>query len=245
MDLGIEKKVAFVMGASSGLGRAVAEQLMRNGVRIAICGRNSDKLAAACRETGAFGVQGDISDVKSVQEMLDTVSNKLGDIDILVTNTGGPPKAAFSDTSLEMWETAFHNLYLSVVASVQYVLPAMRQKQWGRIIMLTSMAAKEPVKDLSLSNGIRSGLLGLSKTLSTENAPHGITVNMILPGFMKTDRLKNLEIDFDAIGKSIPAQRIGNPSELGALAAFLASTSAGYITGQTITIDGGYTRSIL
>ncbi len=245
MDLGIEKKVAFVMGASSGLGRAVAEELMKNGVQTAICGRNSDKLAAACRETGAFGVQGDISDIKSVQQMLDTVSHKLGDIDILVTNTGGPPKAAFSETDEKMWEAAFRNLYLSVVASVQYVLPEMKQKQWGRIIMLASMAAKEPVKDLVLSNGIRSGLLGLSKTLSTENAPFGITVNMILPGFMKTERLENLGIDLDAVGKSIPAQRIGSPSELGALAAFLASASAGYITGQAITIDGGYTHSIL
>ena len=245
MDLGIEKRVAFVMGASSGLGRAVAENLIGNGVRTAICGRDNDKLAAACGETGAFGVQGDISDVKSVHEMINTVSHKLGDIDILVTNTGGPPKAAFSETDVEMWEAAFHNLFLSVVASVQYVLPAMRRKQWGRIIMLTSMAAKEPVKDLTLSNGIRSGLLGLSKTLSTENASSGITVNMILPGFMKTDRLKNLGIDLDAVEKSIPAQRIGNPSELGALAAFLASSPAGYITDQAITIDGGYTRSIL
>lgn len=245
MDLEIKDKVAFVMGGTSGLGRAVAEKLIQNGVKTAVCGRNKEKIDTACMETGAFGVQGDLSRRDDIRRMLEEVSKELGAIDILVTNTGGPPKAQFTDTNEKMWREAFENLYLSVIQAVQYVLPSMKGKKWGRIIMITSMAAKEPVNGLVLSNGIRSGLLGLSKTLSSETARDGITVNMILPGYMKTERLGNLGLDLEQISNTIPVGRIGNPEELGALAAFLASGSAGYITGQAITIDGGYTRNIL
>lgn len=245
MDLGISGKRAFVMGGSSGLGRAVAEKLIENRVKVAVCGRDRAKLDNTCSVIGAYGIQGDLSVTSEVKRMILKVEEKLGSIDILVTNTGGPPKTSFQDAEESLWEESFRNLYLSVVTSARMVLPKMKKNRWGRIILLTSMAAKEPVEGLVLSNGIRSGLLGLAKTLSMETAPFGITVNTILPGYMATDRLKGLGIDLVKIGKEIPAGRIGKPEELGSLAAFLASDAASYITGQAIAVDGGYTKGIL
>jgi 3-oxoacyl-[acyl-carrier protein] reductase len=245
MDLGIKGKTAFVLGASSGLGFGVASELAKNGARVAICGRNKDKLEKAAGEIGAFPVMGDLTNSTDIVEMIREVRIKLGEIDILVTNTGGPPKAAFSDTDETIWKESFQNIFLSVTSSVNNVLSSMINKSWGRIIMITSMTAKEPLSGLILSNSIRAGLLGLSKSVSSEVAGNGITCNVILPGYIETQRLRDLGLDLKALGSDIPAGRVGQPKELGSLAAFLASEKASYITGQVITVDGGFTKGIL
>jgi len=245
MDLGISGKVAFVLGASSGLGFSVASVLAENGVKVAICGRDVNKLEIAANKIDATPVVGDVSINTDISRMIDEVREKLGEIDILVTNTGGPPKADFVDTHEALWLDSFQNIFLSVTSSVEKVLPSMIQKSWGRIIMIASMTAKEPLPNLILSNSIRAGLLGLSKSISSEVAGSGVTVNVILPGYIETQRLIDLGLDLNALGSTIPAGRVGKPRELGSLAAFLSSEHASYITGQVIAVDGGYTRGIL
>ena len=245
MDFGINGKTAFVLGSSSGLGFSVASELRDNGVKVAICGRDRQKLEAAAGKIGAIPVCGDISKSDDISRMIKEVREKLGEIDILVTNTGGPPKADFKDTDEAMWSESFKNLFLSVTSTVEKILPSMKTNGWGRIIMIASMTAKEPLPGLILSNSIRAGLLGLSKSISSEVAGDGITVNVILPGYIETGRLRDLGLDLPALGKGIPKGRVGQPHELGSLAAFLASKNAAYITGQVIAVDGGYTRGIL
>ncbi len=245
MDLGIKGKVAFVLGGSSGLGLGTAAALRDNGVKVALCGRNREKLDKAASGINAFPVQGDVSKREDIIRMINEVKENLGAIDILVTNTGGPPKADFKDTDETMWKEAFGNIFLSAVNAIEQVLPSMETRGWGRIIMLASMTAKEPLKQLILSNSIRAGLLGLSKSISSESAGKGVTINVILPGYIETERLRDLGLDLEALGKNIPAGRVGRPAELGSLAAFLASKNAGYITGQVIAVDGGFTRGIL
>ncbi|MCD6395949.1 MAG: SDR family oxidoreductase [Spirochaetaceae bacterium] len=245
MDLGINGKTAFVLGASSGLGLGVASELIDNGVEVAICGRDKDKLEAAAAGIGAFPVLGDLSKKSDIARMINEVKEKLGSIDILVTNIGGPPKADFINTNDALWNESFQNIFLSVTNAVEQVLPFMKDVSWGRIIMIASMTAKEPLPGLILSNSIRAGLLGLSKSMSSEFAGNGITVNTILPGYIETQRLRDLGLDLEALGSTIPEGRVGQPGELGALAAFLSSKQAAYITGQVIAVDGGYTRGIL
>ena len=245
MDLGIKGKTAFVLGASSGLGFSVASVLRENGVRVAICGRNRLNLESAADKISAIPISGDVTKSADILRMVTEVRDQLGNIDILVTNTGGPPRADFKDTDEAMWSESFRNIFLSVSSTVNQVLPSMKENGWGRIIMIASMTAKEPLPGLILSNSIRSGLLGLSKSISSEVAGNGITVNVILPGYIETQRLRDLGLDLEALGAGIPAGRVGQPHELGSLAAFLASENAGFITGQVIAVDGGYTRGIL
>jgi len=245
MDFGIKGKTAFVLGASSGLGFGVASELSNNGVKVAICGRNKNKLEKAAKKIGALPVLGDLTNSQDIARMVNEVNKELGSIDILVTNTGGPPRADFKDTDESIWTESYQNIFLSVANTVKFVLPSMKDNGWGRIIMIASMTAKEPLPGLILSNSFRAGLLGLSKSLSTEVAGEGITVNIILPGYIETQRLRDLGLDLEALGSTIPAGRLGKPGELGALAAFLSSEQSAYITGQVIAVDGGYTRSIL
>jgi len=244
MDLGIQNKTALVMGASSGLGKAIAIELIANGVKTAICARNPQKLQAVADQIGAIPIAADLSDMQQVSMLCREAENALGSIDILVANTGGPPKATFTDTSESLWSDAFQSLFLSTTTVIRHFLPTMTKKQWGRIIINTSISAKEPIDSLILSNSIRAGILGLAKSLSSEVAKNGITVNAILPGFIETPRLIELGADLEKIGASIPAGRVGQAQELGALAAFLASANASYITGQAIAVDGGLSRSI-
>lgn len=245
MDLKISGKTAFVLGSSSGLGFGVASELSKNGVKVAICGRNKEKLEKAAKKIGAVPVLGDLTRSSDISGMVGEVNKKLGSIDILVTNTGGPPKADFKDADESLWTESFQSIFLSVTNTVKLILPSMKDNGWGRIIMIASMTAREPLPGLILSNSIRAGLLGLSKSVSTEVAGEGITVNVILPGYIETQRLRDLGLDLDALGATIPLGRVGQPEELGALAAFLASEQASYITGQVIAVDGGYTRGIL
>lgn len=245
MDLGLKGKRAFVMGSSSGLGRAVAESLLREGARVVLNGRDSQRLAVVAKEIGAeYFVAGDLTQPGVAAQLTREACAKLGGIDILVTNTGGPGKGLFSQISEQQWHQDFQSLWMSVVESLGVCLPLMKAQNFGRVVMVTSLAAKEPLANLTTSNGLRAGLSGLCKSISNEYAAFGITMNVILPGYTDTDRLKELKLSEERIRQMVPAGRLGRPQELGDLAAFLASDRAAYITGQSLAIDGGVTRSL-
>ncbi len=245
MDLGIRGKRALVMGASMGLGYAVAESLKAEGVEVILSARDTERLGTAADRLQAIGtVAGDLQQPKEGERIVQEAIKKFGTIDILVTNAGGPPKTTFEEASSEMWTEAFQSLWLSATDSMRTVLPSMKENKWGRILLITSVAAREPMAGLTLSNGFRAGLLGLTKSISNEVAPYGITINALLPGFTDTERLQELKIPRDKISGQIPAGRIGRPEEFASLAAFLASERAAYISGQMIACDGGFLRGI-
>lgn len=247
MDLGLKGKRALVMGASSGLGRAVAERLIAEGAIVAICARNEEKLRKAAKEMGAhFYIPCDLSKNSAALTLVDSAVKNFGDkpVDILVTNTGGPPAGAFADITSESWHIGFQGLWMSAAEGIRAVLPAMRAQRWGRILLVTSVAAKEPIAGLTVSNALRAGLLGLTKSISQEVAADGVTINALLPGYTKTERLEELGVSDEKLAAAVPARRLGRPEEMAALAAFLASQHAGYVTGQAIAVDGGYLHSI-
>lgn len=245
MDLNIKGKKAIVFGASSGLGKAVAAQLVKEGVEVALGARNKEKLQLAQTETGAKCISVvDMNHPGSAKEFTLLMLEKMGGADIVVINTGGPPKGHFEAVNHKQWEEGFQSLWISSVDIINTVLPFMKKNKWGRILLITSAAAKEPIAELTISNGFRAGLLGLARSLSHEVAPYGITVNSLLPGHTDTERLTNLGIDKNKIIAHIPAGRLGTTLEFGALGAFLASDLAGFITGQAIVADGGAQRGI-
>lgn len=245
MDLKIKGKRALVLGASTGLGRAVAQALIQEGVIVAISSRSQDKLDQTAREIGASAaIACDLGKPGAVAALIATTEKRLGGIDILVTNTGGPPRGTFEQTTSLQWQEGFQSLWLSATESIQAVLPGMKERKWGRILLVTSFAAKEPMPGLTVSNGLRAGLLGLAKSISHEIAPFGITINCLLPGYTDTDRIRELKMPLETIAARVPAGRIGKTEEFGALAAFLASESAAYITGQSVACDGGVLRSV-
>jgi 3-oxoacyl-[acyl-carrier protein] reductase len=244
MDLGIAGRKALVMGASRGLGRAVAEALIREGVTTAICARNQERLESAAREIGAQPFPADLSKRGVTAQLVADVVARLGALDILVVNTGGPPPRTFDNTGDQDWRDAFEALWMSGVAAIRAALPGMRERTWGRILVVTSIAAREPIANLMLSNSLRAGLHGLVNALSKECASQGITVNAVMPGYTLTERLIEVGVKEAEIASRIPAGRMAKPAEFAALAAFLASDCAGYITGQAIACDGGLLQSI-
>ncbi|MBM0106922.1 SDR family oxidoreductase [Steroidobacter sp. S1-65] len=245
MDLKIAGRHALVFGASKGLGRAVAQELIAEGARVVIVSRDPARIAATASEIGAIGIAGDVASPGSCGTLIEQATKALGaPVDILVTNTGGPPAGPFERMSSADWQKGFDNLWISTVESVRAVLPHMRQQQWGRILAITSIAAREPQPGLVISNSLRAGLLGLINSLSRDIAKDGITINALLPGYTATDRVKELGLDDATMGPKIPAGRMGRPEEFAALAAFLASDRASYITGQAIAVDGGFLNSI-
>jgi len=263
MDLGLEGKVALVAAASKGLGRAVAETLAAEGAAVAICARGEEALAATrdaiarAARAPVHAVAGDVSRAADLERVVRSTLERFGRIDVLVTNAGGPPSGTFESHDWSAWQGAVELTLRSAVELTRAVLPGMRQRRWGRVIHLTSIAVKQPVEGLMLSNSIRAAVTGFSRTLANEVAAEGITVNAILSGFMATDRVVELnrataarenvpvvEIERRVLGQ-IPARRIGEPRELAALAAFLASDQAAYITGQSIAVDGGWIRGLL
>jgi len=263
MDLGLKGKAALVAAASRGLGKAVAWELAREGARVAICARGKDALRAAAREIAedtrgkVFPVAADMTNPSDIRRLVTAVEERFGRIDILVSNAGGPPTGAFADFDDDAWEAALRLNLLSTVRLCRAVLPGMRARSWGRIVNITSVTVKQPMDGLILSSAARCGVVGLAKTLSSECAAQGITVNNVCPGYMLTDRLTNLaerraakdgksvrEI-LEGFAEEIPARRLGKPEELAALVVFLASERAAYITGTTIQVDGGYVKSLL
>lgn len=245
MDLKLSGRRALVFGASKGLGKAVARELIAEGVRVAIVSRDSARIAATAAELGAVGIVGDVSAPGNCRSLVAEAAKALaGPIDILVTNTGGPAAGSFESITAAAWQKGFDNLWMSTVESVLAVLPDMRERKWGRILAITSIAAREPQPGLVISNALRAGLLGLINSVSRDVAGDGITMNALLPGYTATDRMAELGVNDTTMGARIPAGRIGKPEEFAALAAFLASDRASYITGQAIAVDGGFLNSI-
>ena len=263
MDLGLQNKAALVAAASKGLGRAVAEELAREGARVAICSRNQTLIEQVAGEiagaTGSevFGLRADVSRTEDVEKLVSAVAGRFGTIDILVTNAGGPPPGTFDTLENSAWTDAFHLNLLSVVDLCRAAIPYMKANRWGRIINVTSISVKQPVDGLLLSNSLRAGVVGLAKTLSKELGPDNILVNNVCPGFTMTDRVDQLanataertgvsrEDVFRDWESTIPLGRIASTAEFAALVAFLASERASYITGTTIPIDGGAVQGLL
>ncbi|HUQ48412.1 MAG TPA: SDR family oxidoreductase [Gemmatimonadaceae bacterium] len=263
MDLGLRGKVAFIAAGSKGLGRAVAEELAAEGASVAINARGIATLESTCRSieslTGAevLALPGDVSNAGEVEAMVKAAIERFGRIDILVTNAGGPPSGQFESLTPEMWRSAVDLTLLSVVNLTRAVLPGMKERGWGRVINISSIAAKQPVDRLILSNSIRAAVTGFARTLASEVAMHGITVNNLLPGYTRTERVEQLSAamatregisEDEAVARwtsEIPMGRLGEPREFAALAAFLASERATYITAQSIAVDGGWIKSLL
>jgi 3-oxoacyl-[acyl-carrier protein] reductase len=263
MDLGIKGKVALVAASSQGLGFAVALELAQEGCSLVMCSRSQgsiDRAAGKIRsETGVdvLAVACNVSDRAQIESMVAAGLERFGRIDILFTNSGGPPAGPFESTTPESWDAATKIVLNSVVDLCRLVLPGMKERRWGRILNLTSIAAKQPVDNLMLSNSLRAAVTGFARTLANEVAADGITVNNILPGYTRTERLDELTdflsgkegITADQVRSrweaEIPMGRLGEPKEFAALAAFLLSERASYITGSSIAVDGGWIRSLL
>ncbi len=262
MDLGIKGKTALVTASSKGIGRAIAEGLAEEGCKIAICSRNKDELLSAANEIGKkFGNEPiwcvcDLNKLKDIETTVESVKKQLGSIDILVNNCGGPEPGYFQELTDEDWQVAFEQVLLSAVRFCNLVLPDMILHEWGRIINVTSIAVKQPMDRLMLSNSLRNGLIGFSKTLSNEAAQYNVTVNNIAPGYTLTNRIYDLAVSkakqqsksheeiLTEIAKEIPINRLASPEEIASIAIFLASKQAGYITGSTIQVDGGLNKGV-
>lgn len=240
MDLQLKGKKAFVMGASSGLGKAIAQSLIAEGATVCIGSRNLEKLKKTAEEIGtSYYLTCDLTKAGDAKRAVEEALVKMKGLDILVTNTGGPKKGNFLEVSDEQWQEDYQSLWMSVVESLKVALPHMKENNYGRILLVTSLAAKEPLSGLTTSNGLRAGLAGLCKSIANEYSAFGITLNLLLPGYTNTDRLKELKLSDERVKQLVPAGRLGDPQELADLAAFLASPRAGYITAQSIVVDGG------
>ena len=263
MDLGLRGRVAVVAASSKGLGRAVAEELGAEGANLVLCARDDRALRATAeairRQSGVkvHSVQADVARSGDPERVVREAIRVFGKVDILLTNSGGPPAGPFEAHSAEAWENAYRLVLASVVEFCRAVLPGMKERRWGRILNVTSIAAKQPVDNLMLSNSIRAGVIGFARTLANEVAPFGVTVNNLIPGFTRTERMVELaQVNARKEGISveeaqrrfaaqIPMGRMAEPREFAALAAFLASARASYITGQSVAVDGGWIRALL
>jgi 3-oxoacyl-[acyl-carrier protein] reductase len=249
MDLGLEGRVALVMGASKGLGRAIAAALAREGARVAVASRSAERIESAAAEIGANAMAfvADAGDIDRMSTLPSEVAEALGPVDILVANTGGPPMGAALDHELPEWEDAYRTLVLGPRVLAETVLPGMRERGWGRIVNVGSTSTQEPIPYLGLSNSHRMAAVGFFKTLAREVASDGVTVNTVATGRFATDRLADnagsIEAAEEGARAEVPAQRLGQPEEYGDLVAFLCSERAAYITGTVIPIDGGLLRS--
>ena len=262
MDLGLKNKIALVAAASRGLGRAVAEELANEGASLVICSRDTKSITQAGAEIAekygahVLAVTADVTDPADVVRLVESGYARFARIDILVTNAGGPPAGRFENLTAAQWEEATRLTLFSAIDLTRQVLPGMRQRRWGRILNITSIAVKQPVENLILSNSLRAGLTGFARTLANEVAAEGVTVNNILPGYTRTERLEELagmmatkqgitpEAFMSKWEDEIPMRRVGDPREFAALAAFLVSERASYITGTSIPVDGGWIRSL-
>ncbi len=245
MNLGIEGKVALVTGASKGLGLGVATALAAEGAVVAISSRSREQIDAAAGRIGARAYVHDTADAAAAAGLVAGVGRDLGPVDILVTNSGGPPASpdALSFTH-EQWRAAYELLLLGALSLVEAVLPGMRERKWGRILSLSSSVVREPSPVLVLSTAHRAGLLAALKTIARQVAGDGVTINTLLPGVIATDRAKELGADRPESLAAIPAGRLGTVEEFAAAAAFLCSEPAAYVTATTLLVDGGAARSV-
>jgi 3-oxoacyl-[acyl-carrier protein] reductase len=249
MDPGIGGRVALVTGASQGIGRAIAAELACEGARVGISSRSRKKIDAAAAEIGATGFVLDSADLDAIDGVVAEVEGALGPVDILVCNTGGPPGNPDPlSFSREQWEVAYRTLVLAQIALIERVLPGMRERGFGRILNVASTSVREPIANLMLSNAHRASMITAFKTIARAVAGDGVTLNTLLPGRIATDRAYSMsgspEEAEAAAAKEVPAGRMGQPDEMAAAAAFFCSTRAAYVTGETLAVDGGMTRSI-
>lgn len=250
MDLGIGGKVALVMGASRGIGRGIAGALAREGARVAVVSRSAEKLAEAVEEIGAGATAfvADAGDLERLAALPAEIEAALGPVEILVTNTGGPPMGGALDHDLTEWEDAYRTLVLGPKVLVDAVVPGMRERGWGRIVNVGSSTTIEPIPYLNLSNSHRMATVGYLKTLSRELAADGITINTVATGKFATERLAanvgSIEQAEELARHEVPAGRLGTPAEYGDLVAFLCSKRAAYLTGTVIPLDGGLLNSV-
>jgi 3-oxoacyl-[acyl-carrier protein] reductase len=263
MDLHLTDRVALVCGSSSGLGLAIAETLAVEGCRVALNGRDATRLERAVQQLSRSapsqiaGFAADVSVPEQAVRLVTDVEAHFGRLDILVANAGGPPAGRATELADADWQRALDLNLLSTVTLCRTAVPGMRARNWGRVLCLTSVAAKQPLGDLVLSTTARAGVLGFAKCLADEIAADGVTVNVLCPGYMQTQRsIELMELRAEETGETteavterltaaIPARRMGAPAELGAVAAFLASENAAYVTGTALQVDGGLIRSII
>lgn len=262
MNLGIKDKTALVTASSRGLGKAIALQLSREGANVAICAREREVLLHAKTEIEeraggqVFAQTADVTDKDQIIRLVRKVIDNFSTLDILVCNAGGPPAGMVDDFNMEDYRRALELNLLSTVNLCYQAVPYMKKQKWGRIVNITSVSAKQPIETLILSNTARAGVLGFSKSLSSQLAPFGITVNSVCPGYTRTERIENLAKSYEKAGKGsvqeffqniekiIPMGRFGRPYELAAAVVFLCSEAASYITGVALQVDGGFVKSI-
>ncbi len=242
MDLGLRDKRAAVAAASAGLGLEAARALADEGCRVVVCGRDRERIETAAADVGhdAVGVVADVSLPAGATGFIEAATEALGGLDILVTNAGGPPPGTFASTPVEAYASAIDLNLTSVVAMCKAAVPAMQARGWGRVVAITSISVRQPIANLILSNTARAGATGFLKTLAREVAGDGVTVNSIQPGFHRTARLTAaLGHDLEQVASEVPAGTIGDPADFGRIIAFLCSTSAAYVTGAALPVDGG------
>ena len=263
MNLNLKNKNAIVCASSQGLGKAAAIDLAKEGVNLAICSRDQEKIDKAKEEIlqktdhniKVIALKADLDSLEDIQIFLQEVEQSLGEVDILVNNTGGPPPSTFEQISDEDWQNAFNSTMMSAIRLSRALVPNMKKKEWGRIINISSVSVKTPVNGLFLSNSLRMGVLGWAKALADELAAHGITVNTVCPGYTRTERVEAIlesqssssglskeEIE-KTIADNIPMKRVGEAEDLAGLITFLASEKANYMTGLAVQVDGGSART--
>jgi 3-oxoacyl-[acyl-carrier protein] reductase len=249
MDLGLRDRVALVTGASKGLGHGIAAGLAAEGARVAIASRSAERIEAAAAEIGVRGYAFDSDDLDAVPRLIEAVEGDLGPIDVYIASTGGPPSGDPLAFTREQWEAAHRSLVLSPMAFLERLLPGMRSRGFGRVVAVGSIAVREPIDNLQLSNAHRPGLVAAFKVLARRSAADGVTLNFVHPGQIATDRMITTAGSREAAEararETIPAGRLGTVEELAAAAVFLCSVQAAYITGTSVLVDGGLTRSAL
>jgi 3-oxoacyl-[acyl-carrier protein] reductase len=262
MDFGLRQRVALVCGSSKGIGYATAMALAAEGADVAICARDPETLDRAARRIAAHGttvlpIAADLSTTEGVEAVVRQATERFGHVDVLVTNTAGPPTRPALDFDWGQWQRAVELLLRSAVLLSRALVPGMRQRRWGRVVGITSLVVKAPAPALVLSNSLRAAVTGYFRTLAEEIAADGVTVNTVLPGYTETERLQELsranaarsgrsvDEEFDAWRAVTPTGRLGRPDEIAAMIVFLASEPAAFVTGQAICVDGGAVRSLL
>lgn len=262
MDLGLANKVVLVAASSTGIGRAVAEGFAREKAKVVMCARNEERLAEAAgkiREaTGSevLALPADLTSAESIENLVFEAGQKLGPIDVLVNNAGGPPEGGYFQLTDDDWWEGFQLNFMSMVSLCRNVVPGMKAREWGRIVNVGSVSARQPLDGLLVSNAVRAGVLGFAKSIATEFAPYNITVNTVLPGYTETQRLAETlkeRAEFKkttpqelvkGLQEQIPMQRLAKPHEIANVVLFLASQPASYLTGQAIAVDGGYIKGV-